>query len=209
MSCGEGSPMTLIDHLLYALAWLSFGLLHSFLARPAVKGFLTPVLGSSYRLAYNAFALVHLLAVGAAGEALSDALPWAREGWLAILQALLLAAGLGIMLLALRAYDLGRFGGWTQWRQRIPPLAEGAEEPLRLSPLHRYLRHPIYFGALLFLWGLVRDELSLATAAWASLYLVIGSRFEERDLLRRFGPAYAEYRAKVPALIPWRGRVRL
>ena len=45
---------------------------------------------------------------------------------------------------------------------------------------------------------------SLATALWASLYLIAGSRFEERDLLRRFGADYAAYRDRVPGLVPWR-----
>jgi protein-S-isoprenylcysteine O-methyltransferase Ste14 len=199
--------MTLTGHLLYALAWLSFGLLHSLLARGSAKRFFSASLGRAYRLAYNGLALLHLLAIGALGEVLGRGLPWGRPDWLAILQGALLLAGALVLFFALRAYDLGRFGGLTQWRQRIPPQEEAAEEPLRLSPLHRYVRHPIYSGALLLLWGLVRDELSLATAFWASLYLVVGSRFEERDLLKRFGQAYADYRAKVPALFPWRGKV--
>jgi protein-S-isoprenylcysteine O-methyltransferase Ste14 len=28
--------------------------------------------------------------------------------------------------------------------------------------------------------------------------------FEERELLARFGPAYADYRRRVPALLPFR-----
>jgi len=38
-----------------------------------------------------------------------------------------------------------------------------------------------------------------------TLYILVGVWLEERDLLRRFGAAYVEYRQRVPALIPWRG----
>ncbi len=204
--------MTPFGHLLYALAWLSFGLLHSLLARQSVKRRLGRSLGGGYRLAYNGVALVHILAVGGVGQLLEGGPaavePFARPEWLAWLQSVLSLTGLALLLLALRAYDLGRFGGLTQYRRKgILPQAEAAEEPLVISGFHRWVRHPIYFGALLFVWGLARDDLSTATALWASLYLVIGSRFEERDLVRRFGQAYEDYRAQVPALIPWRGPV--
>ena len=204
--------MTGIDHLLYALAWLSFALVHSLLARQSVKRRLGRALGGGYRLAYNGVALVHILAVGGVGALLEGGAaavePFSRPEWLAWVQSALALSGFAVMLLALRAYDLGRFGGLTQYRKGILPQAEAAEEPLVISGLHRWVRHPIYFGALLFVWGLARDELSTATAFWASVYLVAGSRFEERDLVRRFGQAYEDYRAKVPALIPWRGPVR-
>ena len=55
-----------------------------------------------------------------------------------------------------------------------------------------------------------RDEgqaLGLATAVWGSAYLVIGTAFEERKLRRLYGQAYEDYRARVPAFVPWKGRV--
>lgn len=34
------------------------------------------------------------------------------------------------------------------------------------------------------------------------LYILIGAWFEERKLLKDFGPVYTEYKARVPMLIP-------
>ena len=56
------------------------------------------------------------------------------------------------------------------------------------------------------LWGLVDGEFALATALWASAYFWLGSRYEERRLVARYGDAYRDYRNRVPAFIPWKGR---
>lgn len=198
----------LAAHLAYALAWASFGALHSLLARPAAKVRLRPLLGPSYRLAYNAFATLHLAAVWGLGHAVFAGMPgfalpgWARGGLLAI-------AGIGwiLMIVALRGYDLGRLGGLSQIRARRRGLAEPEDEPLRRDGLHRFVRHPIYSAGFLILWGAIAGPFDLATALWGSLYLVIGARFEERWLAAHYGAAYVEYRARVPAFIPWKGRV--
>ena len=39
-----------------------------------------------------------------------------------------------------------------------------------------------------------------------TLYLVIGSRKEEKRILAEHPGSYAEYSRNVPGLIPWRGR---
>ena len=55
-------------HVWYALAWLSFGLLHSVLAARSVKDGIGRALGRYYRLAYNGFAVLHLGAVWGFGR---------------------------------------------------------------------------------------------------------------------------------------------
>lgn len=189
-------------HLLYALAWLSFGLGHSVLATAAARRRLR-VLGRCYRLAYNGFALAHFAAVGAVGAVLlGDAPPLPLpDGLRAALGAVHLV-GWGVLLLALRYYDLGRLAGTAQIRG-VPD----EDEPLRLDGPHRWVRHPLYAGAYLILWGAAQTPLGLATAVWGSLYLMAGTWFEERKLLARYGTAYADYRRRVPAVVPWRGRV--
>src|SRR3546814_4312535 len=67
------------DQLIYALAWLSFGVGHSLLAGARRNRGVLAVAGRFHRLAYNLFAIVHLgvvlaigrwLAAGGAGFAL-------------------------------------------------------------------------------------------------------------------------------------------
>ena len=72
-------------------------------------------------------------------------------------------------------------------------------------------RNPIYSGLLLALvaTAIVRnDAAALPGLALMVSGLLVKVRQEERVLAARFGPAYDEYRARVPALVPrlWRSR---
>ena len=195
-----------LDHLWYALAWAGFGALHSLLAADAVKDRLKPRFGAWYRMAYNLFATVHLAAVLALGWWVLDGTRFEMPRAAAWAQIAVFVAGAAIFVHALKFYDLARLGGLFQLYQARRGREEPDDEPLRTDGWHRYVRHPLYLGALLILWGGADDPFGLATAVWGSLYLGIGTWFEERKLLRLYGSAYADYRARVPAVLPWRGR---
>jgi protein-S-isoprenylcysteine O-methyltransferase Ste14 len=193
--------MTVLDHLLYAFLWLSFGIGHSILAAASVKAALGRVFGRTYRFAYNVFAGIHIGAILVAGQywlgADADAFGWSL--WVQVPLWGLQALGLVILLMALRQYDMGLFAGTRQLRD---PEAERRVEPLNVEGLNAWVRHPIYLGAHLLLWGGVSDGFTLATAVWGSLYLVIGARYEERRLVALYGDAYRAYQRDVAFLIP-------
>jgi len=190
-------------HLLYALAWVSFGAGHSLLATPAARAWMQDRFGRAYRLAYNGIAVIHLLAVLAVGHGLLGPLPgFGLPAWTIGGLTALSLVGAVLFLWSLRFYDTGLLTGLRQWREG---LQSDESEPLSLSGPHRLVRHPLYATGFLILWGRALDPLGLATAVWASLYLVIGAAFEERKLLRHYGAAYAAYRRRVPAFVPWKG----
>jgi methanethiol S-methyltransferase len=69
--------------------------------------------------------------------------------------------------------------------------------------LYRRVRHPLMTGFLIVFWAApVMTAGHLLFAAAATGYILAGIWFEERDLVRSLGPAYASYLASVPALIP-------
>ena len=194
-------------HLIYALLWASFGIAHSFLADARVKARLKPFFRAGYRLAYNIAAALHILAIVLAGAWLfRGTAPFDIPLFLKIIQWAMLGFGAGIFLAALAGYDMGRLAGTAQLRASKEGQFLDDEEALHTEGLHRYVRHPLYAAGFLILWGRIADESTLATALWASAYLLIGARLEERRLLARFGEAYARYRSRVPAFVPWRGR---
>ncbi|WP_374480225.1 isoprenylcysteine carboxylmethyltransferase family protein [Zoogloea sp.] len=174
--------------LLLAVGWLLFGALHSLLAGTTLER----LFGRHARLAFNVLAVVTVaapLAILASLPAtpLFDEPAWLRHGLGA-------AAVLGFIH-TLKFYSMSAFLGLRQetW-------------PLTFSPWHCRVRHPWYFLMLVFIWTRQMSAPWLVSALCISAYLVIGSRLEEKRILRRHPGSYAAYRRIVPGLIPWRGR---
>ena len=72
--------------------------------------------------------------------------------------------------------------------------------------LYRVVRHPLYVGWLLTFWATPRmTSAHLVFAATLTAYILAAIRWEERDLVDAH-PDYADYRRRVPMLIPMRLR---
>ena len=188
-------------------AWLGYFVVHSALASLTMKHRVArrwPGLMPAYRLFFNFVAVVGLLvpmwltfAIG--GE---PVIRWTGAWWW-------LANGLAVLALlgfawSLRYYDGAEFLGLRQLREREQRV--GDQERFRLSPLHRHVRHPWYFLGLVLLWTRDMTPAMLASVVMMTLYIVIGSRLEERKLISYYGDAYRQYRQRVPGLVPLPGR---
>jgi len=89
------------------------------------------------------------------------------------------------------------------------PMPGAMTKRLVVTGFNRYVRNPIYLGAIAIFLGeaLVLWRLSLllyAIAAWLGAAAFV-RWYEEPALVRRFGSDYEEYRRAVPA---WRPRLR-
>jgi len=201
--------LDLIDHAVYAALWLSFALGHSALATTPARQRLQNLFGGGHRIAYNLIAAGHIGAVWAIGRFVlaRDATAFALPGLVQATLWVMAAAGAAILVVAMRGYDLGRFGGLAQWRAARTGQTLAEDEGLTTAGLNRFVRHPLYLGAILVVIGLIDSPFSLATAMWATLYFVVGARLEETRLVARYDDAYRRYQRQVPFLIPWRGRV--
>jgi methanethiol S-methyltransferase len=192
---------------MYAAGWLSFGLAHSILATATVKQRLASIFGAGYRLTYNLWAVVHIGAVWMFGSMALDTARFAFEPGMEPALTAVRWLGIAVLLLALREYDLGRFSGLSQLRARRQNQPDPGDEALVTHGMHQFVRHPLYLGAHLIFWGGAINEFGLVTAIWGSLYLVIGARHEEGALLALHGTPYETYKRRVPALLPWKGKV--
>jgi len=189
--------------MLLSLAWIAYAALHSSLASLGLKRAAAahlPRLVPAYRLVYNLVAGLALLPIlwGLVHRPGPWLWRWKGPGaW--VMNGLALVA-IGVLVAWPVGYDLGEFLGWRQLRTRRG-MAEDLE-PLRISALHRHVRHPWYSLSLVILWTRDMNAARLVSAGWITAYFIVGSWLEERKLLVRFGAAYREYMDRVPGLLP-------
>ncbi len=194
---GPVATAVLVDSLLIAL----FGLQHSLMARPGFKRRLMRLVPSALERATYVHAsnlalwpvllfwqpLPYVLVDLSSQRALISAIYWL--GWLIVL-----LASLNIDLLEL--WGVRQAMSWARGEAYAPP-------PFRESWLYRRVRHPIYLGLLIAFWATPQLTAGHALfAAGMSAYILIGTWFEERDLVRTYGDAYRSYRRAVPAYLP-------
>jgi protein-S-isoprenylcysteine O-methyltransferase Ste14 len=119
----------------------------------------------------------------------------------------LFAFGFGLVLVStflINHFDLfGLRQVWLQWVGKpYTPVA------FRMPLIYRYVRHPLYLGWFCAFWAtptMTAAHLVLALAT--SAYMLIAIQLEERDLIAAH-PEYAEYRRRVPMLVPFTLRKR-
>jgi methanethiol S-methyltransferase len=189
-------------------AWMTlaavaiYGALHSALASHTAKDFVRTRMGAAgdraYRLLFNIIGGVTLLPVLAV-VAFNPGVTLYRVAW-PWTGVLLLGQAAGVLMLVrgLLETDVWHFVGLRQLG------AIHSSPKLVVSGLYRWVRHPLYTAGLAILWLTpIMTSGVLAFNIGMSLYIWIGSRFEERRLEREFGQAYRDYRQRVPALIPF------
>ncbi|MES9992409.1 MAG: hypothetical protein ABW098_10680 [Candidatus Thiodiazotropha sp.] len=198
---------TATELTLLAIAWILYFLLHSLLASLAVKHYFSrhlPQLMPWYRLLFNLFALILLIPpLLLLWFYRSDPL-WQWQGGMAWLAYGLMLVSLIGFIWSMGFYDSREFLGIRQLQQGQK---DGDDrDRLRISPLHRFVRHPWYSLGLVLIWTQDMDSARLTSALIVTAYLVLGSRLEEAKLLLWHGDAYRYYQQRVPGLIPrpWR-----
>jgi protein-S-isoprenylcysteine O-methyltransferase Ste14 len=186
-----------IDLLLLA----AFAIQHSVMARPAFKRWWTriipqPIERSTYVLASS----LALFAVCLGWRSL-PAVVWQAHGAVASALSALFWAGWLVALASTFMIDHLDLFGLRQTFAR--PAGARAGATFKTPLLYRYVRHPLMLGLAIAFWAtplMTSGHLLFAIAT--TIYIVLGVRLEERDLLRELGTAYQAYRERVPMLLP-------
>ncbi len=190
-----------MDQLPLALGWLLYAALHSLLADLRIKAALTrrfPGFAPWYRLAYNVVALLTALPLMWLMRAAPGAELWAWNGAWAWLGNGLAAAALFGAMQSSKAYAMNDFLGLG-----VLGGDKGIERDVfRLSPPHRFVRHPWYSFGLVIVWTRDMNAAMLVSALAITLYFVLGSWLEEQKLIAIHGDTYRRYRERVPGLLP-------
>ena len=110
----------------------------------------------------------------------------------------LAALGVSLLVLGLKASSLGVLSG----REKSILITGG---------IYSYIRHPICLSCILLTFSAAtgfRSVLGLTIAILALVIIYVRASFEEKDLERRFGQAYCDYKSRVGMFIPKRKRTR-
>lgn len=70
---------------------------------------------------------------------------------------------------------------------------------------YRFTRHPFYFFILLMIWSnpdITLDRLFF-NLAW-TIWVIIGTILEEKDLVINIGKEYEKYQSEIPMLVPYK-----
>lgn len=185
-----------------------YGALHSILASNRVKQRAAARFGQDvyqryYRLFFSAAGGLTFLPVLALTSLLPDhTLYTIPSPWVYLTLGI---QGLAVIGLVIGVMQTGvtKFLGIQQWLSYDPQRTTPLPEKLVLTGLYRWVRHPLYTCTYLFLWLTpVMTWNLLALNLGVTIYMYIGTFFEERKLVEQFGKDYEEYRAQTPRIIP-------
>lgn len=193
------------QHLILGSMWIIFCVLHSVLANSRIKKSVAvkaPRFYKNYRFFYTLFAFATLGTVLYYQLQLSSPLLFSPTTAVTLIGWAVMLSGGAIMLVCIKKYFLSLSGLKSLVAEEL------VANELRIDGVHKYVRHPLYLGTFVFIWGLllVYPYLSLLIAnSIITIYTLIAIRFEEQKLVEEFGAAYLQYKKQVPMILPnWR-----
>ena len=202
--------LSLSRYLIPSLIFLLFCISHSLFAS---AGFKQALFGSAgwlkpwYRLLYNLLALI-LFAAWYFSLPEDQVLYRVPQPFSAMLFAFQVVTAAGTLYLFLKLSG----GGLTGLSQLKQFLANGTapnylDEPdrgeLNRSGLYNHVRHPVYtLVMLLLIASPVMSYNRIYMILTIGLYFFVGTLFEEKNLIRRFGEEYRAYQKEVPRFLP-------
>lgn len=192
------------SEIILSILWIVYGVFHSLTATESFKNLLKSVLGRFsiyYRLIYNILAIVLILPIIKFQLDSPTELLLEKSIMNQILGGLMMGSGIFLGFSALKQYNLSEFLGTDVLKD-----SNKKKQPLLIKDeLSSIVRHPLYLGILIFLWGafgFFGTSLHLVTAISLTFYIRIGIHFEEKRLVKEFGKQYEKYQKEVPMLIP-------
>lgn len=196
-----------LQHGLLVFYWVLFCGLHSVLASLWWKRLAQRIMDGSfrfYRLFYTVFAFVSLSLVIYYQVQIASPRLLEQSLFLAISGSAIMLAGVVVMAICIKKYFMSLSGLKSLYLND-----EQAANQLQVSGIHRFVRHPLYSGTFLAIWGLwlLVPQLSLLLANGViTIYTLLAISWEEKKLEAEFGDSYRKYKKQVPKLMPLPGR---
>lgn len=199
-----------MDILRIVLAWLAFAVFHSLTVSEGYERVARRAMGDRnffayHRLLFTACSVAAFLLLILYLRTVPDRPLYRLEGAGRLLfHAVQLS---GVVLLYWTPWDLMEFVGIRQWmrsrkgEQRDP----GRDDRLFTGKAYGIVRHPLYLGiSAVLAFHPVQSRNTAISTGLIILYFWVGTFFEERRMVRKFGEEYRSYQKRVPRFLPLR-----
>jgi protein-S-isoprenylcysteine O-methyltransferase Ste14 len=190
-------------NIVVGILWIAYCLVHSLLAATAFKKRIENFSGRAYkfyRLFYNIFATATLVLIIIYQLSFSSPVLFITNLFIQIIGGIVTTGGFVIMSICIANYFMQESG--LLW---LNPDNTKPKNKLIITGIHKIVRHPLYLGTFIFIWGLfiLFPYLSvLITDIIITVYTLIAIKFEENKLEKEFSESYKEYKRHVPMILP-------
>ena len=187
-----------------AIAWC---VLHSTMISASVLEYFKKYLAdgfSYYRIFFNFIAIATLIPVALFAYSIPTIAIFHWNGYMRVIQVLLLGISVLLFFLGGRHYDIGQVSGIKQIKEGTSNKAITDTGELDTSGVLSITRHPWYLASILLIWARQLDVTAITLNVIFTSYLIVGTCLEEKKLISEFGEKYAAYQNRVSMLIPFK-----
>ena len=199
-----------MKYILIIIFLVLWGTIHSLFASEKLKKNIGSPFGKwnsrFYRLGYNLFSvasfipIIYLALVAPIKIIYIIPFPWIL---IIIIIEAILSTGLVVGIIQTGLWE---FVGLTQ----LTAVKENSIHELVTHGMYGYVRHPLYTIGMIMIWMVpVMTYGLLLINTVLTVYIVIGTYFEEKRLEKDFGKEYVSYKLVTPKFFPWGKRNKI
>jgi protein-S-isoprenylcysteine O-methyltransferase Ste14 len=196
-----------MDYMFVASLWIAYCALHSYLISIGFTNLMIRLLKNYYafyRIFYVLISLILLVPLINFTAKSDTRIIIAYDYPFSIVRYILIMGALFMFFWAFFFnYDFLSFFGVRQMLNFRKGKGKNTSEEIRRNGLLGIIRHPMYFALILYLWCQTFRVMDVVINIVLTIYVIIGTKLEEKKLVREFGDTYIKYQQEVPMLIPF------
>ena len=194
-----------MKYVILSILVIAWCFLHSAMISVSVTEYLHKRLGPAfrfYRVFFNVVSALTLIPVVLYASFLRTGPIFRWDGYMRIIQVLLLGAAALLFFSGASRYDAGQLLGSKQILERASNKEITGAGELDTSGVLSIVRHPWYLASILLIWARQLDISAILVNAILTFYLIVGTYLEENKLILEFGEKYRSYQRRVSMFIP-------
>lgn len=200
-----------MNFLIAILLWSLFGFVHSFMARPYFKKKINKFFGNVFEKHFYRFiyflsqcVLFYFLYGIIKNIEYGEVLFTIPERFKGAYYLFYILSNLFLIISVLQ-FNVAEFIGVKQLVCFFKKSKKNDKQSLNRSFLYRYIRHPMYLGILMVYISshTIFTQLFFINLICITFYIEIGSYYEEKTLIKKFGENYKKYQLSTFKYLPF------